>query len=69
MDLFLQAERQRKEEADAMRKAEDEAKKKSALSNMGSGYSSHLQKVQRLRARCGAHLAAAKPHTRSSFHN
>lgn len=35
----------RKEEADAHRKAEDEAKKKIALSNMGSGYSSILQRV------------------------
>ena len=40
-----QAERQRKEDADAQRKAEDDAKKKTALSNMGSGYSSHLQRV------------------------
>lgn len=40
----FQAERLRKEEADAHRKAEDEAKKKSALTNMGSGYSS-LQRV------------------------
>uniref|UniRef100_A0A667ZI86 Troponin T3, fast skeletal type n=1 Tax=Myripristis murdjan TaxID=586833 RepID=A0A667ZI86_9TELE len=46
-----EAERQRKEEADAMRKAEDEAKKKSALSNMGSGYSSHLQKADRRRGK------------------
>lgn len=35
----------RKEEADAHRKAEDEAKKKNALSSMGSGYSSVLQRV------------------------
>lgn len=35
----------RKEEADAHRKAEDEAKKKIALSSMGSGYSSVLQRV------------------------
>lgn len=41
----FQAERLRKEEADAHRKAEDEAKKKIALSNMGSGYSSILQRV------------------------
>lgn len=40
-----QAERIRKEEADAMRKAEDEVKKKIALTNMGSGFSSHLQRV------------------------
>uniref|UniRef100_A0A672YCW6 Troponin T3, fast skeletal type n=1 Tax=Sphaeramia orbicularis TaxID=375764 RepID=A0A672YCW6_9TELE len=32
--------------ADAQRKADDEAKKKIALSNMGSGYSSHLQRVE-----------------------
>lgn len=43
--FHLQAERLRKEEADAHRKAEDEAKKKIALSNMGSGYSSILQRV------------------------
>lgn len=43
--LNFQAERLRKEEADAHRKAEDEAKKKIALSNMGSGYSSILQRV------------------------
>lgn len=42
---YFQAERLRKEEADAHRKAEDEAKKKIALSNMGSGYSSILQRV------------------------
>ncbi|XP_029986795.1 troponin T, fast skeletal muscle isoforms-like isoform X1 [Sphaeramia orbicularis] len=41
-----EAERMRKEEADAQRKADDEAKKKIALSNMGSGYSSHLQRVE-----------------------
>lgn len=43
--FHFQAERLRKEEADAHRKAEDEAKKKIALSNMGSGYSSILQRV------------------------
>lgn len=43
--LNFQAERLRKEEADAHRKAEDEAKKKIALSNMGSGYSGILQRV------------------------
>lgn len=43
--LNVQAERLRKEEADAHRKAEDEAKKKIALSNMGSGYSGILQRV------------------------
>ena len=45
IDVQLQAERLRKEEADAHRKAEDEAKKKIALSNMGSGYSGILQRV------------------------
>lgn len=35
----------RKEEADAQRKADDDAKKKIALTNMGSGLSSHLQRV------------------------
>ena len=43
--LLRQAERIRKEDAEAQRKAEDDAKKKSALTNMGSGYSGHLQKV------------------------
>lgn len=43
--FHFQAERLRKEEADAHRKAEDEAKKKIALSNMGTGYSSILQRV------------------------
>ena len=42
--FLCQAERQRKEDADAHRKMEDDAKKKSALTNMGSGYSG-LQKV------------------------
>nr|XP_033474570.1 troponin T, fast skeletal muscle isoforms-like isoform X6 [Epinephelus lanceolatus] len=46
-----EAERMRKEEADAHRKAEDEAKKKSALSNMGSGYSSSLQKIEAKRGK------------------
>lgn len=40
-----QEERRIREEADAKKKAEDEAKKKSALSSMGSSYSSHLQRV------------------------
>lgn len=40
-----QEERRIREEADAKKKAEDEAKKKSALSSMGSNYSSHLQRV------------------------
>ncbi|CAL8360465.1 unnamed protein product [Lota lota] len=42
-------ERLRKEEADAKKKYEDDAKKKSALSNMGSNYSSHLQKADQKR--------------------
>ncbi|XP_044071509.1 troponin T, fast skeletal muscle isoforms-like isoform X3 [Siniperca chuatsi] len=46
-----EAERQRKEEADAHRKAEDEAKKKIALSNMGSSYSSSLQRVEHKRGK------------------
>uniref|UniRef100_A0A8C7I150 Troponin T3, fast skeletal type n=1 Tax=Oncorhynchus kisutch TaxID=8019 RepID=A0A8C7I150_ONCKI len=33
------------EEADAKKKADEDAKKKSALSSMGSNYSSHLQKA------------------------
>ncbi|XP_054627493.1 troponin T, fast skeletal muscle isoforms-like isoform X3 [Dunckerocampus dactyliophorus] len=46
-----EAERIRKEEADAQRKAEDEAKKKIALSSMGSGFSSHLQRVDQKRGK------------------
>ncbi|XP_031179598.1 troponin T, fast skeletal muscle isoforms-like isoform X4 [Sander lucioperca] len=46
-----EAERQKREDADAHRKAEDEAKKKIALSNMGSGYSSHLQKIDQKRGK------------------
>ncbi|XP_034425442.1 troponin T, fast skeletal muscle isoforms-like isoform X12 [Hippoglossus hippoglossus] len=46
-----EAERQRKEDADAQRKAEDDAKKKTALSNMGSGYSSHLQRIDQKRGK------------------
>merc|ERR1711970_49613 len=42
-------ERLKREEADAKKKAEDDAKKKSALSNMGSNYSSHLQKADQKR--------------------
>ncbi|KAG1938299.1 troponin T type 3a (skeletal, fast) isoform X1 [Pimephales promelas] len=38
-------ERLKREEADAKKKAEEDAKKKSALSNMGSNYSSYLQKA------------------------
>lgn len=40
-----QEERRVREEADAKKKADEEAKKKSALSSMGSNYSSHLQRV------------------------
>lgn len=43
--MVHQEERRIREEADAKKKAEDEAKKKSALSSMGSNYSSHLQRV------------------------
>ncbi|XP_077450269.1 troponin T type 3b (skeletal, fast) isoform X2 [Stigmatopora argus] len=46
-----EAERIRKEEADLNRKAEDEAKKKNALSSMGSGFSSHLQRVDQKRGK------------------
>ncbi|KAF7653471.1 hypothetical protein LDENG_00082380 [Lucifuga dentata] len=46
-----EAERQRKEDADAQRKAEDDAKKKIALTSMGSGYSSHLQKIDQKRGK------------------
>ncbi|XP_028257042.1 troponin T type 3b (skeletal, fast) isoform X6 [Parambassis ranga] len=46
-----EAERQRKEEADAQRKADDEAKKKIALTNMGSGFTSHLQKIDQKRGK------------------
>ncbi|XP_061742943.1 troponin T, fast skeletal muscle-like isoform X2 [Nerophis ophidion] len=46
-----EAERIRKEEADAHRKAEDEAKKKTVLSSMGSGFSSHLQRVDQKRGK------------------
>lgn len=45
LKFIFQAERQKREDADAHRKAEDEAKKKIALSNMGSGYSGILQRV------------------------
>lgn len=40
-----QEERRIREEADAKKKADEDAKKKSALSSMGSNYSSHLQRV------------------------
>lgn len=43
--FHLQAERMRKEEADILRRADDDAKKKIALTNMGSGFTSHLQRV------------------------
>ncbi|XP_029281143.1 troponin T, fast skeletal muscle-like [Cottoperca gobio] len=46
-----EAERQKREEADANRKADDEAKKKNVLSSMGSGYSSHLQKIDQKRGK------------------
>uniref|UniRef100_A0A3B4V331 Troponin T3, fast skeletal type n=1 Tax=Seriola dumerili TaxID=41447 RepID=A0A3B4V331_SERDU len=46
-----EAERIRKEEADAQRKADDEAKKKIALTNMGSGFSSHLQRIDQRRGK------------------
>lgn len=46
-----EAERMRKEEADAQRKADDDAKKKIALTNMGSGLSSHLQRVEQRRGK------------------
>merc|ERR1712243_408913 len=42
-------ERQKREAADQAKKAEDDAKKKSALSNMGSNYSSHLQRADQKR--------------------
>ncbi|KAI5630252.1 troponin T, fast skeletal muscle isoform 2 [Silurus asotus] len=40
-----QEERLRKEEADAKKRAEEDAKKKSVLTTMGSNYSSYLQKA------------------------
>uniref|UniRef100_A0AAX7VEN8 Troponin T type 3b (skeletal, fast) n=1 Tax=Astatotilapia calliptera TaxID=8154 RepID=A0AAX7VEN8_ASTCA len=46
-----EAERMRKEEADAQRKADDDAKKKIALTNMGSGLSSHLQRIEQRRGK------------------
>uniref|UniRef100_A0A3Q3T0C1 Troponin T type 3a (skeletal, fast) n=1 Tax=Mastacembelus armatus TaxID=205130 RepID=A0A3Q3T0C1_9TELE len=42
-------ERRLKEETDAKKRADEEAKKKSALSNMGSTYSSHLQRADQKR--------------------
>jgi len=42
-------ERQKREAADMQKKADDDAKKKSALSNMGSNYSSHLQRADQKR--------------------
>ncbi|KAK5935782.1 hypothetical protein CgunFtcFv8_021112 [Champsocephalus gunnari] len=41
-----EAERQKREEADVHKKMEEDAKKKNVLSSMGSGYSSHLQKIE-----------------------
>ncbi|XP_023807081.1 troponin T, fast skeletal muscle isoforms isoform X3 [Oryzias latipes] len=46
-----EAERMRKEEADALRKAEDDVKKKIALTNMGSGFSSNLQRIEQKRGK------------------
>ncbi|XP_041845257.1 troponin T, fast skeletal muscle isoforms-like isoform X4 [Melanotaenia boesemani] len=46
-----EAERIRKEEADIQRKADDDAKKKIALTNMGSGFSSHLQRIDQKRGK------------------
>ncbi|KAM4593276.1 troponin T, fast skeletal muscle isoforms-like isoform 2-T2 [Odontesthes bonariensis] len=46
-----EAERIRKEEAEAQRKADDDAKKKIALTSMGSGFSSHLQRVDQRRGK------------------
>ncbi|XP_062280615.1 troponin T, fast skeletal muscle isoforms-like [Scomber scombrus] len=46
-----EAERVKREEADANRKAEDDAKKKMTLSNMGSGYSSLLQRAEKGRGK------------------
>lgn len=45
MFFVNQEERRIREETDAKKKADEEAKKKSALSSMGSTYSSHLQRV------------------------
>ncbi|KAJ8249108.1 hypothetical protein GJAV_G00231250 [Gymnothorax javanicus] len=44
-------ERLRKEELDAKRRADEEAKKKSALASMGSTYSSYLQKADQKRGK------------------
>ncbi|XP_061590691.1 troponin T, fast skeletal muscle-like, partial [Cololabis saira] len=46
-----EAERIRKEEASAQRQADDEAKKKIALTNMGTGFSSHLQRIDARRGK------------------
>ncbi|XP_030576889.1 troponin T, fast skeletal muscle isoforms-like isoform X3 [Archocentrus centrarchus] len=46
-----EAERMRKEEADVQRKVDDETKKKIALTNMGSGFSSHLQRIEQRRGK------------------
>ncbi|KAM7003231.1 LOW QUALITY PROTEIN: troponin T type 3a (skeletal, fast) [Tautogolabrus adspersus] len=42
-------ERRIREENDAKKRSDDDAKKKSALSNMGSNYSSHLQRADQKR--------------------
>ncbi|KPP72276.1 Tnnt3b protein-like [Scleropages formosus] len=44
-------ERLKREEADAKKRADEEAKKKTALSNMGSQYSSYLQKADQKRGK------------------
>uniref|UniRef100_A0A8C6TLP7 Troponin T3, fast skeletal type n=1 Tax=Neogobius melanostomus TaxID=47308 RepID=A0A8C6TLP7_9GOBI len=41
-----EAERIRKEELDHQKRHDDDAKKKIALTNMGSGFASHLQRVE-----------------------
>ncbi|XP_017282249.1 troponin T, fast skeletal muscle isoforms isoform X5 [Kryptolebias marmoratus] len=46
-----EAERMRKEEADLLRRHDDEAKKKIALTNMGSGFTSHLQRIDQKRGK------------------
>uniref|UniRef100_A0A8C5D334 Uncharacterized protein n=1 Tax=Gouania willdenowi TaxID=441366 RepID=A0A8C5D334_GOUWI len=51
-DKERQARREvRSKELDAQRKADDEAKKKNALSSMGSGFSSHLQRIDQKRGK------------------
>ncbi|KAF7212574.1 transcript variant X2 [Nothobranchius furzeri] len=46
-----EAERMRKEEAETQRKYDDDAKKKIALTNMGSGFTSHLQRIDQKRGK------------------